>query len=117
LRRGNLARYVASHCDGADRRASAQQRHRDDRANCGLCVGGPPEVIRINKHVWRLHHVLATLVETAARLCDAEMASISRREGELFRFATEFGYPQEYRAWRQALGAYHPEGRNVGSRA
>src|SRR5262249_13041875 len=41
--------------------------------------------------------VLNTLVESAARLCDAEAAGIVRPRGEVFQFAASYGYSPEYR--------------------
>ena len=40
--------------------------------------------------------VLQTLVETAARICEADMAWILRREGQVYRLATSFGSSPEY---------------------
>jgi GAF domain-containing protein/nitrogen-specific signal transduction histidine kinase len=59
----------------------------------------------ISRSTFDLEPVLATLIETAARLCAADMAYSFRREGESWRLAASFGFPPEYLAYMQALGA------------
>ncbi|HYU12418.1 MAG TPA: GAF domain-containing protein [Stellaceae bacterium] len=71
----------------------------------------------ISRSTFDLQPVLDTMVETATRLCDAEMANLALREGELLRVAAAFGYSPEYEAWLKAIGPYRPEGRSVGSKA
>ena len=49
----------------------------------------------VSRSAYALSTVLDTLVESAARLCDAEHAWLFRRDGEFYRWAASYGHSKK----------------------
>ncbi|MBR0750787.1 GAF domain-containing protein [Bradyrhizobium jicamae] len=69
----------------------------------------------ISRSAFDLQVVLDTLVESAARLCEADMAAITRKSGEAFYRAGSYGFPREFADYARSTPV-KPERRTITGR-
>jgi signal transduction histidine kinase len=68
----------------------------------------------ISRSIFDLKSVLNTLVESAARLCEADMAALARPKGSIYAYEATFGHSPEHEAFLSAHPAAIDRGTAVG---
>ena len=68
----------------------------------------------ISRSNFDLQTVLDTLTESAARLCDADMAAITRQKGAAYYYVTNYGFPPDFAEYAKSFPLEPGRGTGVG---